>query len=450
MDAMGRDAATEGEYGAMKARIVERKWVVPWFDERQCYHMPSLTMAANGNLLAVWNGGFLQWNGDPMGRDAKDWVSVLEPGAQAWSNPDAVGCDIRYCCHDPVFIKNRRDEIILLYAKFLDTEVNFSTWCNGRDELWMRKTRDGGRTWEPARPANIQSGHASNDSVLLPDGTIVFASTSSEMADKYFGAVRIYRSCDDGETWEKGPLLWAEDGNLIREPALCLRPGGVIRMFTRTCPGATGWGDGIRSLASYTAESRDGGRTWTKPEPAGILNNESKIDVLSWDDETILMAYNDTPVADWHERSPLTLACSRDEGRPGRISWSLRPRRATSASPPCAGTGTGGSTWCICTAIRPLNTWSWKSRRERPAEGRARPLKGRALGQAFSPCGFSAVCPAKRPPWRLAPYGPSVRGGCLRIIAYCMMSVPGMGARSTVSNPRCVYIETCFGLCVSR
>ena len=23
----------------------------------------------------LWNGGFLQWNGDPMGRDAKDWVS---------------------------------------------------------------------------------------------------------------------------------------------------------------------------------------------------------------------------------------------------------------------------------------------------------------------------------------------------------------------------------------
>ena len=24
----------------MKATIVDRKWVVEWFDERQCYHMP--------------------------------------------------------------------------------------------------------------------------------------------------------------------------------------------------------------------------------------------------------------------------------------------------------------------------------------------------------------------------------------------------------------------------
>ena len=117
----------------MQAKIIDRKWVVEWFDERQCYHMPSLTMADNGNLLTVWNGGFLQWNGDPMGRDAKDWVSVLEPGAAAWSNPDAVGCDIRYCCHDPIWIKNKKGEITLLFAKFLDTEVNFATWCNVRD-----------------------------------------------------------------------------------------------------------------------------------------------------------------------------------------------------------------------------------------------------------------------------------------------------------------------------
>ena len=167
----------------------------------------------------------------------------------------------------------------------------------------------------------------------LPDGTIVFASTSSEIKDRYFGAVRVYLSHDDGETWEKGALLSTVDGNLIREPALCLRPGGVIRMFTRTCPGATGWGDGVRSLVSYTAESRDGGVTWSDPEPTTILNNESKIDVLSWDDDTILMAYNNTPVADWHERSPLTLACSHDEGRTWHNLLDLAPAPGNKCQP---------------------------------------------------------------------------------------------------------------------
>lgn len=36
----------------MNAAIIERNWVVEWFDERQCYHMPSLTMAPDGTLLA--------------------------------------------------------------------------------------------------------------------------------------------------------------------------------------------------------------------------------------------------------------------------------------------------------------------------------------------------------------------------------------------------------------
>lgn len=300
----------------MKARIIERKWVLEWFDERMDYHMPSLTLAPNGSLLCVWNGGFMQWNGDPMGRDANNWVSVLRPGEEKWSLPDAVGCDIRYACHDPIFIKNKQGEIILLYAKFLDTAINYSTWCNGRDELWTRKTSDGGETWLPAKPAGINIGHASNDSVLLPNGSIVFAATSSELSGKYFGAIRVYISHDDGATFELGPLLFADDGNLIREPALCLRPDGVIRMFTRTCPGNTGWGEaGGLSLPSYTCESRDGGYTWTRPVQSGILNNESKLDVLSWNEDIILMAYNDTPQTDWHERSPLSLAFTKNEGK---------------------------------------------------------------------------------------------------------------------------------------
>ncbi|MDR1439807.1 MAG: exo-alpha-sialidase [Clostridiales bacterium] len=300
----------------MRAKIVQRRWVLEWFDERMDFHMPSLALAPNGSLLCAWNGGFMQWNGDPMGRDANDWVSLLRPGADQWSPPDAVGCDIRYACHDPIFIKNSQGEITLLYAKFLDTAVNYSTWCNGRDELWMRKTRDGGETWLPARLSGIISGHASNDSALLPDGSIVFASTSSELPEKYFGAIRVHISNDGGETFAPGPLLSAGDGSLIREPALCLRPGGSLRMFTRTCPGNTGWGEaGGRSLPSYTCESRDGGWTWSPPQPSGILNNESKLDVVSWAGGTILMAYNDTPQTDWHERSPLSLACTADEGK---------------------------------------------------------------------------------------------------------------------------------------
>ncbi len=223
-------------------------------------------------MLAVWNGGFLQWNGDPMGRDAKDWVSVLEYGKSAWSNPDAVGCDIRYCCHDPIWIKNKKGEITLLFAKFLDTEVNFTTWCNGRDELWMRKTPDGGRTWLPAHPANITSGHASNDSVLLPDGTIVFASTSSELVDKYFGAIRIYISHDDGETFETGRSSMPRTEPDPRTSALPAPERSHPPLFAHL-PGNVA-GDRRATIPASSPANAAMVRSWTKPVPSGILNND--------------------------------------------------------------------------------------------------------------------------------------------------------------------------------
>ena len=38
----------------MQAKIIDRKWVVEWFDERQCYHMPSLTLAYSKDEGKTW------------------------------------------------------------------------------------------------------------------------------------------------------------------------------------------------------------------------------------------------------------------------------------------------------------------------------------------------------------------------------------------------------------
>ena len=56
-------------------------------------------------------------------------------------------------------------------------------------------------------------------------------------------------------------------------------------------------------------------------------------DVISWDEETILMAYNDTPETDWHERSPLTLAYSRDEGLTWQNLITLAPAPGNKCQP---------------------------------------------------------------------------------------------------------------------
>ncbi len=70
--------------------------------------------------------------------------------------------------------------------------------------------------------------------------------------------------------------------------------------------------DGTRQL--YRAETRDGGRSWSRPAPlAGVPNPDAPVAALRLDDGRILMAFNDDP----RRASDLTLAVSDDGGR----SW---------------------------------------------------------------------------------------------------------------------------------
>ena len=319
----------------MNAGIAERKWVQEYFDERQCNHMPSLTLGYDGTLLATWCGGQLHWNGDPMDRDCTIWLSRLEKGASEWSTIEGVGTDIRYACHNGSFFKNRHGEIIIIFAKFLDTSINFTTWCGGRDPLWSVKSKDGGLTWLPATPTNIPLiGHPACDGLLLDNGDMLMAITSSENLDCDFGTVRVLRSTDDGESWEPEMLLKTDDGTKIREPAMTLRPDGSIVMCTRACPVDMSWGRDIElTLYAYRTVSTDGGKTWSPPAPTDITNNESKIDLLNWPDGSIVMAYNNTTNLDWHERSPLSLATSKDEGLTWKYLIEIAPAPGVKCQP---------------------------------------------------------------------------------------------------------------------
>jgi len=183
----------------MKARIVGRKWVQEWFDERQCNHMPSLTLGYDGTLLATWCGGMLGWNGDAMGKDCVIWLSRLEKGADAWSVIEGVGTDIRYACHNGSFFRNQRGEILLIFGKFLDAGRNDAAWCGGRDKLWSTRSKDGGLTWHPAKETNIPMiGHPACDGLLLENGDMLMACSSIEAQSPVAGGVE-GRGDDVGE-----------------------------------------------------------------------------------------------------------------------------------------------------------------------------------------------------------------------------------------------------------
>jgi hypothetical protein len=303
----------------MQAKIIERKWVVEWFDERQCYHMSSLTLADNGNLLAVWNGGFLQWNGDPMGRGRKGLGLRARKRQKApgrtrmrWAATFATAAMTRSG------FKNKMVKLRCCLPQFLDTEVNFSTWCNGRDELLVAQNADGGRTWLPAHPANIHLRPR-------PATTACFCRTERSSLPARAASSRIstlaqsesISAMTTGKTFETGPLSIAEDGNLIRELALACAERGRPPLF-RALSRQRRLGVGGQPFPAHLhlRKPRRRAAPGQRPVPSGILNNESKIDVISWDDDTILMRITTTPERRTGTNAgPLTLAMSRDEGK---------------------------------------------------------------------------------------------------------------------------------------
>ena len=238
----------------MKANIVKRNWVVEWFDERMCFHMPSLTMANDGTLLTVWNGGFMQWNDDP--RAATLTIGVHpEPGSDKWSNPRRSAAT---CATPAMTLFSSRT------GRGRSSSFTPSSWTprstsptgatdatssgpanlRRRPHLAVRQTL---RHHPPATPPTTASS--------CPDGTMVFASTSSEIPGQIFRRRADLHLFTTEKPGEAGPCSTPSDGNLIRSPPQCYRPDGTIRMFTVPVPAMAGWGTaGNCSLPLYTAE----------------------------------------------------------------------------------------------------------------------------------------------------------------------------------------------------
>lgn len=152
----------------------------------------------------------------------------------------------------------------------------------GRD-VWARRSSDGGKTWDqPVRVASGDRGHLTNAELLaLKDGRILFFFNGRP--DSAFGPVvdgrrqlrpgvkpdpfiiGVCESRDDGRTWSTPRTLYSagpEFFNGCWEPAGVQMPDGEVQLFfANEGPYRRSDEQEITML-----RSRDGGRTWTKPQ----------------------------------------------------------------------------------------------------------------------------------------------------------------------------------------
>lgn len=248
---------------------------------REC-HASTIVETASGDFLAAWFGGTREG-----ARDVAIWMSRLSEGR--WSPPEVVAREPNVPSWNPVLFRAPRGRIWLYYKVGPSPEK----WTGER-----KFSTDDGKTWSAAEalPAGLL-GPIKDKPIVLANGDIV-AGSSRESPHNW--SAWIERSTDGGNSWTRfGPVTIPGEPYGIIQPTLVELQPNHLRLFARSRQGKI-----------FTADSSDGGRAWTSARPTPLANPNSGIDAVRLRDGRILMVYNPST----HERTPLSVAVSRDGG----------------------------------------------------------------------------------------------------------------------------------------
>ena len=205
--------------------------------------------------------------------------------------------------------------------------------------LHLSRSSDEGKTWSDPVPCIESAGYycVLNDAVRrLSDGRLIAPASFCEVqitggdgkiissADCFLPASALfYCSDDDGSTWYrrgKGNCMpvTAHCATGLQEPCVVELSGGLLWCLMRT--------DLCRQ---YEMFSRDGGFSWTAPQPSAFTSAVSPIAVKRLSDGRLFAVWNPVPNYNGQRetargvwlggRTPLVAATSADDGRSFRV-----------------------------------------------------------------------------------------------------------------------------------
>jgi len=241
-------------------------------------HASNLAVLPNGDLLCAWFSGTQEGMAD-----ISVYLSRLPAGGSAWSEPAKLSEDPTRSEQNPVLFPAPDGRLWLLWtsqrAGNQDTSI-----------VMHRLSEDGGRTWGPISILFGEPGTfvrqppvvLDNGDWLIPVFRCVPIPGRKWSGDRDYSAVRI--SSDRGASWKEHAL----EGSVgcVHMNVVKLEGGELLALFRSR------WADYI-----YQSRSRDGGRTWDKPAPSVLPNNNSSIQCVRLSSGRLALVYNESSAA---------------------------------------------------------------------------------------------------------------------------------------------------------
>jgi predicted neuraminidase len=305
-------------------------------------HSATAVEIGGGKILALWYGGSREG-----GRDVAIFKAVFDPESGRWSEDERVttreetSSDLRRYVKklgNPVVARDSRGRLWLFYVS-----VSLGGWSGSA--INFRISEDEGTTWSRAArlvtsPFLNLSTLVKGPAVLCEDGTLALP-VYHELIGKFGELLRI---TPRGEVLDKVRL--SRGRSSLQPIVVPFGPKDAVAFLRRS---------GSSPARILSAETGDGGLTWTRMHPTSLANPDAAVAALVLDgDGPLLVAYNDSET----DRSSLELAVSDDHGRsfraPSVLEAAPRMEPAAELSYPWILQGSNGDVHLL---------YSWNRRR---------------------------------------------------------------------------------------
>jgi len=249
----------------------------------QC-HASTITQLPDGDILAAWFAGEYE-----KAKDVAILSSRLPDGASSWSTPVVLNDAPGLSEGNPVLF-SAPDGITWFFYLVMYGDM----WDHCK--VHYRTSADSAKTWSEEKTLIKRKGFAlRNLPIILDNGTFILPAANEMLYTPLFMLTR-----NNFKSMKKTGTNLRDEGGLDQPTIVQLSDGSVLAYFRSTQPKST----------IMKSVSRDGGLSWSDPEPTEFPNPESGIAMTKLSNGNLVLVYNDSKT----RRSPLTVAMSEDDG----------------------------------------------------------------------------------------------------------------------------------------